>query len=105
MFESLFPCLTIALVTRPGGSGEGLFAARDIEPNTILAFYNGKRIKPRSPEDYDHPDWDVNAYKIFDPTRKNGTIDIPKQVKQAFTQGVYSQNLSDLLWKEVEMKM
>ena len=64
----------------PGG-GEGLFAKVDIEPNTIVAFYNGKRIKPRSPEDYDHPDWDVNAYKIFDPTRKNGTIDIPKQVR------------------------
>jgi len=63
------------------GSGEGLFAARDIEPNTIVAFYNGGRIKPRSPEDYDHPDWDVNAYKIFDPTRKNGTIDIPKQYR------------------------
>ena len=31
------------------GSGEGLFAKVDIEPNTIVAFYNGKRIKPRSP--------------------------------------------------------
>ena len=31
------------------GSGEGLFAKVDIEPNTIIAFYNGKRIKPRSP--------------------------------------------------------
>ena len=31
----------------------------------------------RSWEDYDHPDWTHNAYKIFDPSRKNGTIDIP----------------------------
>ena len=59
------------------GGGEGLFAKIKIETGTVIAFYNGKRIKPRSWEDQDHPDWDVNAYKIFDPSRKNGTIDIP----------------------------
>jgi hypothetical protein len=30
----------------------------------------------------DHPDWDENAYKIFDPTQKERTIDIPKQFRQ-----------------------
>lgn len=59
------------------GANEGLFAARAIEPNTVIAFYNGKRIRPCSKEDVDHADWEVNAYKIFDPSRKNGTIDIP----------------------------
>jgi hypothetical protein len=27
----------------------------------------------------DAPEWCDNAYRIFDPTRKNGTIDIPKE--------------------------
>ena len=62
-------------------ANEGLFAARKIEPNTILAFYNGKRIRPRSKEDVDDPDWEKNAYKIFDPSRKNGTIDIPLEFR------------------------
>ena len=49
-----------------------------MEPNTVLAFYNGKRLRPRSWEDRDHDDWAENAYKIFDPSLKNQTIDIPK---------------------------
>ena len=63
------------------GGGDGLFARVDIEPNTVLAFYNGKRIRPRSKDDWDHPDWNVNAYKIFDPAIKNGTIDIPVEMR------------------------
>ena len=30
-----------------GGAGEGLFARVDIEPNTVAAFYNGRRVRPR----------------------------------------------------------
>ena len=40
------------------GANEGLYAKIRIEPNTTLAFYNGKRIKPKSKDDYDHPDWE-----------------------------------------------
>ena len=29
------------------GAGEGLFAKVDIEPNTVAAFYNGRRVRPR----------------------------------------------------------
>ena len=32
------------------GANEGLFAKVKIKPNTTLAFYNGKRIKPKSKE-------------------------------------------------------
>ena len=63
------------------GANDGLFAAIDIEPNTVIAFYNGIRIRPRSKDDCDHEDWDKNAYKIFDPSRKNGTIDIPQKYR------------------------
>jgi len=59
------------------GANDGLFAHRSIEPNTILAFYNGIRLYPDKAIDL--PNWDDNAYRIFDPTRKNGTIDIPRE--------------------------
>ena len=59
------------------GANDGLFARHKIEPNTILAFYNGIRLHPAKA--VDAPEWDDNAYRIFDPTRKDGTIDIPKQ--------------------------
>ena len=64
-------------------AGTGLFCRVKVEPNTVLAFYNGKRLRPRSWEDVDHPDWAENAYKIFDPTMKNQTIDIPKPFRYA----------------------
>ncbi len=48
------------------GAHDGLFALKDIEPNTVLAFYNGRRVRPN--DKYDKDDWDMNAYKIFDPT-------------------------------------
>ena len=40
------------------GANDGLFAKVAIEPNTVLAFYNGRRIKPRSKDDWDHSDWE-----------------------------------------------
>ena len=57
------------------GANEGLFARLKIEPNTILAFYNGIRLDPKKA--IDMPKWEDNAYRIFDPTRRDGTIDIP----------------------------
>lgn len=58
------------------GADDGLFARADVEPNTMLAFYNGLRLNPKV--SHDMPEWHDNAYRIFDPTRKDGTIDIPK---------------------------
>ena len=52
------------------GANEGLFARKDVSEGTILAFYNGIRRSPKVT--YDEPDWVLNAYKIFDPTRKKG---------------------------------
>ena len=59
------------------GANEGLFARKDVTEGTILAFYNGIRRDPKT--SYDEPDWVVNAYKIFDPTRKKGSLDIPHE--------------------------
>lgn len=64
--------------SRVPGSGDGLYAKVRVEPNTVLAFYNGKRIRPRSYEDQDFADWTKNAYRIFDPANKYGTLDIPE---------------------------
>ena len=47
-----------ATTSKVPGANEGLYARIKIEPNTTLAFYNGKRIKPKSKDDYDHPDWE-----------------------------------------------
>ena len=30
-----------------GGAGDGLYARVDIETNTVVAFYNGKRVRPK----------------------------------------------------------
>ena len=57
------------------GANEGIFAKKDIEVNTIIAFYNGCQANP---EDYDPDSWETNNYKIFDPgCMPHGTIDIP----------------------------
>ena len=56
------------------GADEGLFSKKSVEPNTVLSFYNGIRLKP---DRENEPDWEKNAYKIFDPAIKDGTIDIP----------------------------
>lgn len=57
------------------GAAEGLFARKEIEPNTVLAFYNGSRARP---ETFDPSTWETNNYRIFDPAdMPHGTIDIP----------------------------
>ena len=60
------------------GAEEGLFSRRDVKAGTVMAFYNGIRR-----EKSDNMTWDLeaNAYKIFDPTRKNGTVDIPVELR------------------------
>jgi hypothetical protein len=30
-----------------GGAGDGLYARTNVEPNTVIAFYNGRRVRPR----------------------------------------------------------
>ena len=47
-----------SLPSKVPGANEGLFAKVKIEPNTTLAFYNGKRLHPKSKDNYDHPDWE-----------------------------------------------
>ena len=41
------------------GANEGLFARCKIEPNTILAFYNGIRLNPKKARD--EPNWEDNV--------------------------------------------
>ena len=57
------------------GANEGLFAKRDLEMNTTVAFYNGAPVSPG----YDQEESsERNNYKIFDPLdMPDGTIDIP----------------------------
>ena len=73
-YESTTVCIKQSKVE---GAHDGLFSRKKIEPNTILAFYNGVRLLDEKA--IDAPVWEDNAYRIFDPTRKNGTIDIPKE--------------------------
>ena len=57
------------------GAQQGLFALKNIDPNTVLSFYNGIRANPA---EFNPDTWDHNGYKIFDPANMpHGTIDIP----------------------------
>ena len=58
-------------------ANEGLFARRPVEAGQILAFYNGIRREPK--RTFDPPDWVKSAYRIFDPARKKGSLDIPPE--------------------------
>eukprot|EP00096_Caligus_rogercresseyi_P013500 TRINITY_DN6132_c0_g1_i1.p1 TRINITY_DN6132_c0_g1~~TRINITY_DN6132_c0_g1_i1.p1 ORF type:complete len:539 (-),score=84.83 TRINITY_DN6132_c0_g1_i1:1625-3199(-) len=66
--------------SRVPGANDGLFAKVKIEASTVVAFYYGKPVP--SSEFHDYDDWDKNAYKIFDPSRKNGTMDIPIEFRK-----------------------
>ncbi|CAB4068287.1 SETD7 [Lepeophtheirus salmonis] len=61
------------------GANDGLFAKIRIEASTVVAFYYGKPVLNADLEDKD--DWGKNAYKIFDPSRPNGTMDIPVEFR------------------------
>jgi len=67
--------------SRVPGAEDGLFSRCAVPPNTVLAFYNG--IKLRGGEgDPNRLTWDEDSYKIFDPSRvPDGTVDIPKQFR------------------------
>lgn len=64
--------------SRVAGAEEGIFCRHPVPHNTVLAFYNG--IKLRGGEgDPNRLTWDEDSYKIFDPSRvPDGTVDIPK---------------------------
>ena len=56
------------------GAMEGLFAVKDIEVHTTVAFYNGSIVEEGDEQDIS----ETNNYKIFDPAdMPDGTIDIP----------------------------
>ena len=68
------------------GANEGLFAKKNLEVNTTVAFYNGALVRPDTDGDDDDQDSsETNNYKIFDPAdMPDGTMDIPlwAQVEQ-----------------------
>jgi len=55
------------------GSGEGLFAARDIPSGTVLSFYNGVRFH----DCHAFNDWEHNSYKIRLNEKRKQILDIP----------------------------
>ena len=61
------------------GANEGLFAKKNIEVNTTVAFYNGALVMfDTDGDDDDQDSSETNNYKIFDPAdMPDGTIDIP----------------------------
>ena len=61
------------------GANEGLFAKKNLEVNTTVAFYNGALLRLDTDGDDDDQDSsETNNYKIFDPAdMPDGTIDIP----------------------------
>jgi len=63
------------------GAEEGLFARRDVVPDTVLAFYNGVRSR-RQKDGAQTWQNEANAYKIFDPTCKEGIVNIPPEYHQ-----------------------
>jgi len=67
------------LTSRVPGANEGLFARKDIQPNTVLAFYHGRKVRPKTA---DAESWDQNGYKIFDPAVEDGTVDIPEKFRK-----------------------
>ena len=61
------------------GANEGLFARRYIPPNTYISWYNGLRRYPKTK--WKTTDWVVSAYRIEDPTRDKGSLDIPEEFR------------------------
>ena len=65
------------------GGQEGLFARQHLEPNTVVAFYNGQKVRP---EEIQSDSWEGNNYKIYDPSDYPlGTIDIPSWAQVLFS--------------------
>ncbi|KAJ8262391.1 hypothetical protein GJAV_G00165910 [Gymnothorax javanicus] len=55
------------------GAGEGLFAKTEVEPNTVMAFYNGVRI---THTEVDSRDWSLNGNTIS--LDEDTVIDVPE---------------------------
>ena len=66
---------------------------RDVVPDTVLAFYNGVRSK-RQKDGAQTWQNEANAYKIFDPTCKEGIVNIPPEVMQQKTNNFFILLLS-----------
>jgi len=67
--------------SRVPGAEDGLFCRCAVPPNTVLAFYNGTKLRAGE-GDPNRLTWDEDSYKIFDPSRvPDGTMDIPKQFR------------------------
>ena len=62
------------------GAEDGLFSKKDVKAGTVLAFYNGIR-RERTRSAIESWQLEENAYKIFDPTNKNGTVDICQEFR------------------------
>ncbi|XP_004073641.1 histone-lysine N-methyltransferase SETD7 [Oryzias latipes] len=59
------------------GAGQGLFAKKDSEPGTVMAFYNGVRI---THSEVDSRDWALNGNTIS--LDEDTVIDVPKPFDQ-----------------------
>ena len=70
--------------SRLKGAAEGLYAKKDLRSGTIVAFYNGTRVRDNALKEA-KDDWEGNAYKILDlqdPDPADGTLgvlDIPPE--------------------------
>ncbi|XP_028314817.1 histone-lysine N-methyltransferase SETD7 isoform X1 [Gouania willdenowi] len=59
------------------GAGQGLFAKVDVEPDTVMAFYNGVRI---THSEVDSRDWALNGNTIS--LNEDTVIDVPQPFDQ-----------------------
>lgn len=76
------PYENVMVESRPSnvpGANDGLFSRQCVQANTVLAFYNGIRREPKN--SWAAPDWVVSGYRIFDPSRKKGSLDIPTEYR------------------------
>ena len=56
-------------------AGEGVFLKINVEAETVIAFYNGKRVT-----DTDTEDWEECSYRIFLNDDKDEVLDIPENM-------------------------
>jgi len=58
-----YESVTVEVRLSAAGAGDGLFARRRVEPNTVVAFYNGVRIPPEKTDEDES--WEDCSYRIF----------------------------------------
>ena len=59
------------------GAGDGLFAYRDLPPDTIVSYYNGLHIEPW--EDYSPSSYNYQIYVDWKNTEGSAYVDIPME--------------------------